>query len=367
MPDETRENDAPDDHLDRELRSLLEGDASQAAFREPSAREREKLARQARKAEKRAAKGRRTSPARRRRYRQSLWGLGVVIVLAAAVIGYVRFEYSPGNGPGGTNDTQVVRNGAVPPTAQAVSPLTESRAPSDPFQGTPADKWPDGAAGIVIPAAKPVGRYSATQVESAYQTTKKMLVAAALNKPTLNGGAPTAFADLLTPPQRTKFLSQLDKIGLDKNGTALSSRGWIVQFAPGTAKFIGSVIKVTGTMSAHPSTDSDGQAVLAVDINYRIAYAVEPPRAPADWMRIVAQFQHDILFGNWADANTSFGPWWISSPGIAGARCGTRDGFVHPDYPTGPPQSVQPSGRAIDPYSLREDPSDNACQATTGT
>lgn len=70
--------------------------------------------------------------------------------------------------------------------------------PADPYAGTPADQWANGAAGIVLPAARPIGGFTTAQVESAHQTTRKLLIAADLDKTTLLGGAPTAFADLLT-------------------------------------------------------------------------------------------------------------------------------------------------------------------------
>lgn len=47
-----------------------------------------------------------------------------------------------------------------------------SGPPADPFSGTPADRWGDGATGIVLPSARPVGGYTAAQVESAYEKTR---------------------------------------------------------------------------------------------------------------------------------------------------------------------------------------------------
>ncbi|MGH3172162.1 MAG: hypothetical protein ACRDN0_40690, partial [Trebonia sp.] len=364
----------------------VEGSAGQARFREPSAREREKLAKasraqrardekrleelrketakQARKVNKRASRDQREARGQRRRHRQPLWGIAAVILFGAIVFAYSRFVHSPASSAGGPNDTKVVTNGAVPPTTAAsatppVSPLTESGPPSDPFQNTPADKWPNGSAGIVVPAAKPVGGYSASQVEYAYETTKKLLTAAALNKQTLLGGAPTAFADLLTTQEHASFVGDLDKIGVDK-----SSRGYVMSFAPGTTKLIGSAIKVHGSMEARAATDK-GDPVLDVDVNYLVTYAVEPPHAPADWMRVVAHFDGPVEFGSWAQATTSFTPWWEPAIFVAGERCSSRDGFVHPDYTTGPADSVRPSGHPIDPYSSKEPP--KGCTATTGT
>jgi GNAT superfamily N-acetyltransferase len=51
----------------------------------------------------------------------------------------------------------------------------------------------------------------------------------------------------------------------------------------------------------------------------------------------------------------------------AGVQCATRDGYIHPDYPSGPPGTVQASGKPVNPYSLATPPAGAACQNTTGT
>jgi hypothetical protein len=103
-----------------------------------------------------------------------------------------------------------------------------------------------------------------------------------------------------------------------------------------------------------------------VDVNYRVAYAVEPPKAPADWMRIVAQFNGPVHFGDWTDSETPFEPWWDVGLGVAGGRCGSKDGFVHPDFPSGPADTTPVHGKAINPYSLGDN-GPAGCGATTGT
>jgi hypothetical protein len=237
---------------------------------------------------------------------------------------------------------------------------------ADPFANVPADHWADGAAGIVPPAAQPIGTFSVAQVADAYQTTRKLLIAVGLDRQTLLGGAPTPFADLLTKQQRARFIARLDEIGHAKDGTVLSTRYLVVAFAPGTTQLIGSVVKVHGVMSAHPATDQ-GRKVLDVDVNYRFVYPVAPPGALADWMRIVAQVTGPVEFGDWAQARTSFEPLVQFSISTAGARCGVvSDGFVHPLFPNGTPDTVRPSGAAQDPYSMATQ-STQGCGAVTRT
>lgn len=240
--------------------------------------------------------------------------------------GTALFAWHQGSrsGAGGPDDTQVVTNGAVPQTSAtstaASSPAasTYSGPPADPFASTPADHWADGVAGITIPAAAPHGPFTASEVAAAYATTRRLLIAQDLDQKTLLGGAPTAFADVLTAQQRAQFIAGLDKIGLDKQGYELSTRTWVASFAPGTTALIGDVIKAHGTMSARSAVDK-GSTVLDIDVNYRFVYPVEPPHAPADWMRVVGQVTGYIEFTDWQDPGGPIQPWDVSAyPAITG-------------------------------------------------
>jgi hypothetical protein len=373
-----------EDEFDRQLRALTEGSAGEARFREPSAAERAKAAaEQARQARKRAARaaaeakrGRAERAARRDETRGGGIRLGRLRALVvfgaclAVLIGltWVRLDHPAGGGPGDT-----VKGGAVPSTG-ALATARQSPAspaavvtgpPADPFATTPAQDWADGAAGIVVPPARTTGSYSAAQVSAAYSTTKKLLIAAALDRQTLLGGAPTAFADLLTAMQRTQFLAGLGKTGVDKRGNPASTRAWVISFAPDSTVLIGSVIKVYGVMSAHAGTDH-GRPVLDVEVNYRFVYPVEPPHVAADWRRVIGDVHGPVEFGDWARASTPFQPWVLFSAAVAGDRCDVHDGYVHPDYANGTPDRVQPSGAPIDPFSLAT-PQGSGCEAATRT
>jgi hypothetical protein len=74
--------------------------------------------------------------------------------------------------------------------------------------------------------------------------------------PTLAGGAPDAFANLLIPEQRAQFVAGLDRTGVDAQGLTRSTRPWITSFAPGTTQLVGDVIKVHGIMAG--STGRNG-------------------------------------------------------------------------------------------------------------
>lgn len=105
-------------------------------------------------------------------------------------------------------------------------------------------------------------------------------------------------------------------------------------------------------------------------VNYRFVYAVEPPHAPADWMRVVGQVTGCIQFGHWQgqDPGGPLQPWDVTAyPAEAGTRCGMTDGYGHPDYPGGPLDKVQPAGALINPYSMDIPVTTGACRRTAGT
>jgi hypothetical protein len=249
----------------------------------------------------------------------------------------------------------------------AAKPTASNAAPK-PFSGTPADHWADGTAGIVLPPATALGPYTRAQVQYAYQTTRKLLIAANLDKQTLLGGTPAAFAALLTSRQRAKFLSGLNKAGLDKQGYPLSTRAWVMSFPPGEAQLIGSVIKVRGSMYARAVRNSNGSDELDVHLDYIFVYPVEPPHQPGDAMRVVAEDRWEVQFADWQGTAASFGPWVDGGGSVSGVDCGTPDGYQHPAYPrqAAAQPTASPAGAAVDPYVMGQQES-GLCRPTTGT
>ncbi len=336
------------DEFDRELRELIEGTADEPLFLEPSAAERARAGAVREKVAERDG-----NPARRRRRlaggdRLLAAAAALVILIVAAGLAWLRF----GRAAGGLGDVLPANAGAAAPSPMGtVSPVDLFDVPpADPFLGTAADRWADGAAGIVAPAARPAGGFTAAQVAAAYATTRKLLIAANLDRKTLLGGAPTAFARLLTAGQRATFLAGLTRKGVTRNGDPLSTRSWVASFAPGSAELIGNVIKVHGTMRARAVPES-GTVALAIEVDYRFAYAVEPPHDPVDWTRVVDHVHGSIDFARWDDPGGALEPWDRAVIGNAAPRCGTGDGYIHPAYPGERSVEAERSGLVIDPYS----------------
>ncbi len=346
MPGGSGQEPPHEDEIDRRLRELTQEVTSAARIKEPSAAERaQRAAREANQASRNQRTRRRA-----RTGRLKVYAIAVVIVAVAGGAGWLRLAHSSAG-----------RQSGVPPA-------TGGAAPADPFAGTPAASWADDGSGIVIPSAKPVGSFTAAQVNRAYETTRQLLIAANLDKQTLLGGAPAAFANLLTKQQRTEFLAGLDKTGVNRGGYPLSTRKWVASFAPGSAEFIGNVIKVHGVMSARTAREAGG-TVLDIQVNYLFAYPVEPPGDPSDWMRVIDHQYGSVAFAQWDDPRGPLEPWDQTLIGNAGLKCGTTDGFIHPSYPSERSSGVTQSGPAINPYSSATSvPGGGAvCGRTTGT
>jgi hypothetical protein len=341
MPDASS-GPVPADEFDRELRELTAGTAGEAMFIEPSAAERARGA---------VAEVRQRPRTKKRGPLRGTVFLVVTLTLAgmfgwlshlhsmngadsagtgagaAAGRGAATASPSPGlAAPGPAPGTESVLSGTISPVDPFAVP------PADPFAGTAADHWADGAAGIVAPAAKPVGGFSRAQVSAAYETTRQLLIAANLDVRTLLGGAPTAFAKLLARGQRAVFLAGLNKTGVTKGGEPVSTRTWVASFAPGSTELVGDIIKVHGTMSARAAPGS-GDTILAVDVDYLFSYAVEPPHDPSDWTWVTDHVQGGFDFAP-SVARGTLEPWdrtVITNSGIHG--CGAADGYIHPAYP----------------------------------
>lgn len=290
--------------------------------------------------------------------------LGVVAALIAALLGLSKLHLT-GNSAAKPDRTPVTDGTA--PSLPTASPAAFGA--SDPFAGTPADGYADGAAGIIVPTAHAVGGYSASEVRGAYQSVRMILIAEHLNRRILAGGSPESFARLLIPAQRSWFVRNLDKHGLDRHGLARSTRTWLISFAPGTTALVGSLIKVHGNMTA-TAKGSGNNRVLTIRADYLFVYPVQQAGGNADTrMRIVARTVLTVHFATWNDPGGPLEP-WISDVrgGPAGVLCGINDGFVHPAFPGGPQSTVPPSGTPVNPYDQSIPPSTyRGCQSTTGT
>ena len=391
MPDGADGPDpAPLDELDRELRELTEGRAGDPLFLEPSAAERAKAApvRTEDVPDVPDAPGSPAAPTapagpagpgapdvpggtravRRRRTRRGGRAAAVLLAVALLLVGGVLVWLRFGHTAGSPDGSAPVPDTSLGPILGTIAPGDLfAGASADPFLGTPANDWADGAPGIVAPPAEPVGGFTAAQVAAAYATTGELVAAASLDRPTLLGGQPAALERLLTAGQRATFMAGLGAHGVGKDGRPLSTRSWVASFAPGTAQLDGGVIKVSGTMDAVAVTES-GRQVLRVEVSYSFVYAVEPPHNTTDWSRVVTRQYGSVDFARWDDPHGALEPWdkTVVDP-LSGVACGPADGYIHPAYPSNGSITAEQSRLVIRPYSRALPAATGACASTAGS
>jgi hypothetical protein len=371
---------APADEFDRALRELTEGRAAGARFHEPSAAERAKEGEaKARQAHKDALRNAKQATKRARQllrsggHRGLLTGtlIVLVVVVVAGGLAWIRL----GRTAGGAAD---LRSRATPSTGTRTVPVPDAGtvaavSPEDPFNQPPTDRfylspaqnWANGTAGITAPKAHPVGPFTAAQVTFAYGATRRLLIAAGLDPATLSGATPTAFADLLAGSQRAEFLRDLNLTGVAKDGAALSSRAMVAAFAPGGTQLIGPDIKVNGAMRAVVVYNPKAP-ILAVNVDYRFVYAVEPPGLPLYFTRVIARFAGTVSFGHFAGARARLVPSVTWTQTDYGASCAATDGYIHPAYRNSQADLIRQSGTPVDPYAADTSPlSHGGCEAAT--
>jgi hypothetical protein len=347
--------------------------ASEALFKEPSAAERARAAGvpPAWPAKRKGAKLRRPAQPLRpvipaTAGRRPRAGSGRSLLLALMIIFVIV------GGSTGLHSLLQHRQPGPSPTPPAARASASTPPPAitaaDPFAASPAADYADGAAGIVLPAARATGEFSAAEVAGAYLTVRKILIAANLDWPTLRGGTPAALEGLLVRQQRTWFTANLDKTGLTKAGAYRTSRVWVASFFPGSSAFAGDIVKVRGLPIRTAQAKYSGRTTLRITTDYLFVYAVESPGVPSSLVRVVARSEATVYFAQWDDPGGSLEPWIAGiQTSYAGAQCGSTDGFIHPAFPQVGPGKVRPSGAPVDPYDLNAPQVTKGCQLTTGT
>ncbi|NUT92676.1 MAG: hypothetical protein HOY78_11715 [Saccharothrix sp.] len=167
---------------------------------------------------------------------------------------------------------------AAAPTSTATAPGKVLRVdPERPFEGTPAATWADGAAGIVVPEAQPVGEFSAEQVADAYQRTKEAVVASRLDRKAVEGHDVSAFIGLFAEDQQDHLRAKFD-------GTHDPEVSIVVTRVAKGQHLLPVEPKVSGTMRAEAGEEGE----LVVHTNYVVAYAFTTALPVVDPMEIVS-------------------------------------------------------------------------------
>lgn len=271
------------------------------------------------------AANRRAQKEIRKQRRQARWRRHsgkVVSAIALVVIGAVLFGFYQAGKFGGMSLPDV--------TLPQVGVNVET-----PFAGTPAEQWPSGKAGIVVPDANP-----------AYEKVKQAIIASRMDPALISEHKPDRFLAMLAPEMSDHVAKEL--------------RAWTTHLKPGT-KLLPNGIRVSGKMTLG---EKDGYAVVTTD--YVFAYAFEPPdpKKLFDQMEIVAVTRKQMTF-----TVTPEGLWLDDADGFMySIACKAADeGFLAPQFsePITRPSDVKSDGVARtdqDYFSVDgKMPNENSC------
>ncbi|MEV7982042.1 hypothetical protein [Streptomyces sp. NPDC086519] len=349
-----------------------ERDIRTSAPKEPSARAREVTARL--KRQKGEPEGWRTGPAwqemngRAARRRRTWAVVGVPLAIAVAVVA-MRPSLIPGDPFGSSAGTDTATaplpDETTTPTAppSAVAPDTPTLA--HPFAGSPALRWADGAAGIVLPKATALGAIPKDRVELALQQTKRLLVDANLNPDVVAGGRPRAALSVLDPKQPDvldNLTTSLRSPSKTHDPLFLFSR-----FDPKDVKQAGKIVKVRGRITF---TKGKFEGV-AVHADYTFVYPVVRADGSTEVTRTIVRRVIDAELPDPVRYRVTPGRLSLLryDEDAGNSACDINDGYLHPQFPSqAPTAGAAPSGPSVDPYDRSRDiGAEQACGTASRT
>lgn len=358
----------PDDVWEQFARDT-ERDIRDSAPKEPSARAREvteRLRRQEARGE--LPEGWRTGPAwQQKKSRRGLWSVLAVAAAAVVAVVAVRPSLVPGDPFGGGADSAGAVSSPLPqetaaPTAAPSAEPSQLPTLDDPFAGSPAKRWADGAAGIAVPEAKAVGGRSAAKVAQALELTRKLLVGSNLDPATLRGQRPAAALDVLDPLQ--KDVRGLLETGLRKPDRKHDPLWMFSRFDPEEVRPVGDVVKTRGRMTFK----AGDHASVAVHADYTFVYPVVQTNGSTEVTRTIIRRILDVEVSDPSKYQVTPGKLTVVhwDQDINNSACEVYDGYLHPSFSSAEPTGAAPTGPTSDPYD-RSKPLDADRDKSCGT
>ncbi|MFI6876454.1 hypothetical protein ACIBL6_23790 [Streptomyces sp. NPDC050400] len=327
-----------DEEWERFLRESAEG--VRDAPKEPSARAR-MVTRRLREEQGPPEGWRSHRPAAPRRRR--IWPvLGVLAAVALVVVALDPGRVTGWFGGGGEDAAPLAAESARPtgpPPEAAGRPTLD-----EPFKGSPAARWGDGAAGIGMPSARATGWMSKAQVARTLERSRDFLVASSLDPGVLRGGRPAKAIAYLNPHQsdvRTFLTTSLTSPSRKNNPLLLFSR-----FDRTKARLVGDVIKTRGRV-----TYEEGESG-AVEVHTDVTYVYPVTRPERDSTEVARTIVRREVVMSWDDPAKI-----VTEPGTFSAvsysvdttngGCDTSGGYLVPEFGS----ERQPGdGPSVDPY-----------------
>ncbi|MEZ0162847.1 hypothetical protein, partial [Streptomyces griseorubens] len=228
------------------------------------------------------------TPARRGR-RTGWYVTGLVVAVALVVVAlfpqWVAGWFGGNGEPAGTPvAAESERPTAAPGAERAVRPTLD-----EPFRGSPAAGWADGADGIPVPAARATGWMDTAQVERALRRSKEFMVAAGLDPGVLRGKRPERAITLLSPHQRD--VREYLRAALSSAPPTEKTDPLLLfsRFRPDQAQLVGDVVKTRGRLTYQEGERGAVEVTADVTFVYPVTPAAGDGGADAEVIRTIVR------------------------------------------------------------------------------
>ncbi|OKI02621.1 hypothetical protein A6A06_16575 [Streptomyces sp. CB02923] len=285
------------------------------------------------------------SPARpRRRAGWYVMGLAAVALLAVALFPQQLVGWLGGGGAPLAAESESPRQ--APGAEPALGPTL-----AEPFRGSPAARWADGAAGIGVPQARATGWMDTAQVEQVLQRSREFLVAAGLDDRVLRGERPTKAIALLNPHQ--KDVQEYLRSALSSAAPAPESDPLRLfsRFRPEQARLVGDVVKTRGRLTYREGRRGAVEVTADVTFVYPVTPAAGEAGPNAEVIRTIVRRKVVMSWDDPAKVITEPGTVSLVSYALdmTNGGCSAPTGYFVPPFGTA---GEQPAGtaRQVDPY-----------------
>jgi hypothetical protein len=287
--------------------------------------------------------------------RRKAWAIiGVPVAIAVAVVA-MKPSLLPGDPFGsdsGAGASSPLPAESTKPTAPPAAADPDVPTLDEPFAGSPALRWADGEAGIVLPKATAVGAVPKDKVELALQQTRKLLVDANLNPKVVAGARPVAALSVLDPKQ-PGLIDDLNT-ALRSPSEAHDPLSMFSRFDPAEVRLVGDVIKTRGRITFKKGKFD----AVAVHADYTFVYPVVRTDGSTEVTRTIVRRVIDTELPDPAHYNVTSGRLMVVKydEDAGNSACDVNDGYLHPQFPSqAPSASATPTGPSVDPYDRSRD------------
>jgi hypothetical protein len=313
---------------------------------EPSARARE-LERRLRERSGQPEGWRTYSPARPRR-RTGWYVTGLVAAVVLLVVGLFPQQVVDWFGGNDSGQEPLAAESKRPREAPGAGPGLRPTF-AEPFRGSPAARWADGAAGITVPPAKATGWMDTAQVERALRQSRDFLVAAGLDSRVLRGRRPTKAIALLNPHQ--KDVQEYLRAALSSTAPTPETDPLLLfsRFRPGQARLVGDVVKTRGRLTYREGKRGAVEVTADVTFVYPVVPAGDGGR-DAEVVRTIVRREVVMSWDDPAKVITEPGTMSLVSYALdmTNGGCSAPTGYFVPPFGRADEQPAE--ARHVDPY-----------------